>query len=166
MVPHHQLDSTQLLHYLTDFPYTNGPYRNILDWYKHRGGKIRQHYKLLDIIGTWIGYGHLYDPRQILTINSNGRFSNISEEALEKDSLGEMTYNYTRTVQGTYNYDSSKNLLMLKNWEDLELNDENLEAYVKQRDPENKYLIIHSIEKDTMYVADEIGDLWPFFRKR
>lgn len=140
--------------------------RNILDWYKHRGGKIRHHYKLRDIIGTWIGYGHLYDSRQILTINSNGRFSNISEEALEKDSLGEMTYNYTRTVQGTYNYDSSKNLLMLKNWEDMELNDKNLEAYVKQRDPENKYLIIHSIEKDTMYVADEIGDLWPFFRKR
>lgn len=41
-----------------------------------------------------------------------------------------------------------------------------LDAYVKQRDPENKYLIIHSIVHDTMYVADEQGDLWPFYRKR
>lgn len=140
--------------------------RDILDWYKFRGGDIKIHYKIEDILGTWIGYGHLYDPRQILTINPNGMYINILEEALEKDSLDRMIYNYTQTNQGTYNYDSSHNLLMLKNWEELELNDENLEAYVKQRDPENKYMIIHSIEKDTMYIADEIGDLWPFYRKR
>lgn len=140
--------------------------RDILDWYKYRGGKIEKHYKLDDIIGTWIGYGHLYDPRQILTIYPNGRFSNITEEALKEDSLGRMIYNYTNTIQGMYSYDSNKNLLMFKNWEEMELNDKNLEAYVKQRDPENKHLIIHSIDKDTMYVADEIGDLWPFFRER
>lgn len=55
---------------------------------------------------------------------------------------------------------------MLKNWQEIELNNKTLESFVKQRDPENKYLIIHSIEKDTMYVADEIGVLWPFFRKK
>lgn len=140
--------------------------RSILDWYSYRRGKLIKHYTLKDITGTWIGYGHLYDPRQILSINSNGRFMNISEEALTKDSLDRMTYNYTTTIQGTYRYDSNNNLLILKNWENLELNDENLEAYVKQEIPENKYLIIHSIENDTMYVADEIGDLWPFYRKR
>ena len=140
--------------------------RDILDWYKYRIGEIGTHYKLDDIIGTWIGYGHLYDPRQILTIYKNGRFSNITEEALENDSIGGITYNYTKTVQGAYNYDSNKNLLRLKNWQQIELNNKTLEYFVKQRDPENKYLIIHSIEKDTMYVADEIGDLWPFFRKK
>lgn len=141
--------------------------RDIFDWYKYRGHKIKKHYKLDDIIGTWVGYGHLYDPRQVLTINSNGRFSNISEEALGKDSLDCMIYNYTSTTQGVYNYDSNKNLLMLTNWEDIiKLKNKNPEAFVKRRDPQNKYLIIHSIDNDTMYVADEIGDLWPFFRKR
>lgn len=140
--------------------------RSILDWYRYRGGKLKKHYSLNDILGTWIGYGHLCDPRQILSINSNGRFTNISEEALTQDSLGSMTYNYMKTIQGIYSYDSNNNLLILKNWKNLKLNDENLEAYVKQEHPENKYLIIHSIENDTMYVADEIGDLWPFYRKR
>ncbi len=34
-----------------------------------------------------------------------------------------------------------------------------LDVYVKQRDPGNKYFIINSIVCDTMYVADEQGDL-------
>lgn len=140
--------------------------RSISDWYSYRVGKLKKHYALKDILGTWIGYGHLPDSRQILSIKPNGMYINITEEALEKDSLDRMIYNYTQTNQGTYNYNSSKNLLMLKNWEDMKLKDETLEAYVKRRDPENKYLIIHSIENDTMYVADDMGNLWPFYRKK
>lgn len=110
--------------------------RNISDWYRYRVGDITHHYSLNDITGTWIGYGHLYDPRQYLTINKNGSFVSVWEEALTKDSNGQMIYNYTNTIRGTYKFDSQKNLLMLRNWENMELKEETLEAYIKQKDPE------------------------------
>lgn len=140
--------------------------REISDWYKYRYGKLTHHYNLEDIIGTWIGYGHLYDPRHILTLNADGTFSYISEEALNQGPDGKMRYDYESTIRGNYVYNARENKLKFKNWEKMRLEEETLEAYVKQRDPENKYLIIHSIVGDTMYVADEIGDLWPYFRKR
>lgn len=140
--------------------------RDIADWYKYRHGDIRLHYKLEDITGTWIGYGHLYDPRQILTINTDGTFSNVTEEALTQGEDGEMRYAYAGTVKGKYVYNPYFNTIKFKNWDKMELKDETLEAYIKRKDPENKYLIVHSIKQDTMYIADDIGDLWPFIRKK
>lgn len=140
--------------------------RDISDWYRYRVGDITHQYSLNDLVGTWIGYGHLYDPRQYLTLNKNGSFVSVGEEALTKDSNGQMIYNYTNTIRGRYRFDSQKNLLMLRNWENMELKEETLEAYIKQKDPENKYWIIHSIDRDTMYMADDSGDLWPFFRQK
>ena len=77
-----------------------------------------------------------------------------------------MRYAYASTIKGNYVYDAQTNRLKFKNWEKIRLEGKTLEAYVKQRDPENKYLIIHSLVRNTMYVADEQGDLWPFYRKR
>lgn len=139
--------------------------RDIYDWYKYRHGIIKRNYPLEQIAGTWIGYGHRYDPRQILTIKGDGRFVNVCEEALPEDSIGEIAYIYTQTVKGMFEYDETKNKLTLKNWDSLPETEENIEAYVKQENPNNKYMIIHSMVGDTMYVADDIGDLWPFFRK-
>lgn len=139
--------------------------RDIYDWYKYRHGEIENHYQFAQIVGTWVGYGHLYDPRQILTISPDGRFTNITEEAMNQDCNGEMLYNYTNTIKGRYEYDSTKNRITLKNWDFLGYTDDNLEAYVKQANPNNKYMIIHSIVGDTMMVADEIGDLWPYICK-
>lgn len=138
---------------------------DISDWYEYRHGNIRHHYKLNEIIGTWSGYGHLYDPRQILTINADGTFTNVTEEALSQDDEGKMHYVYAGTVKGKYVYKPNFNTIMFKNWDKMELKNETLEAHVKQKDPENKYLIVHSIVRDTMYIADDIGDLWPFIRE-
>lgn len=139
--------------------------RDISDWYKYRYGKVAHNYSLNQLFGTWIGYGHLYDPRQILTINSDGSFVNIEEEALGKDNKGEMLYNYTETIMGRFDYDEKENKMTLKNWTRLLHTKDNIEAYVKQSNPNNKYMIIHSIIGDTMYVADEMGDIWPYIRK-
>ena len=140
--------------------------RDISDWYKYRYGDLKCSYKINEIIGTWIGYGHLYDPRQILTLNADGTFSNITEEALTEGADGKMRYDYASTIKGNYVYNARKNRIKNKNWEKMRLEEKTLEAYGKQRDPENRYLIIHSIVGDTMYVADDIGDLWPYYRKR
>ena len=140
--------------------------RDISDWYKYRHGDLKSRYRIDDIIGTWIGYGHLYDPRQILILNANGTFSIVSEEAISEGADGKMRYAYASTIKGNYVYDAQTNRLKFKNWEKIRLEGKTLEAYVKQRDPENKYLIIHSLVRNTMYVADEQGDLWPFYRKR
>lgn len=45
-------------------------------------------------------------------------------------------------------------------------NETNLDWFIKYQDPENEYFIVHSIEGDTMIVADEEGDFWPYIRNR
>lgn len=140
--------------------------RDIFDWYKYRYGDVERHYPIDELIGTWIGYGHRYDPREILNIYRDGTFMSVEEEALNEDANGNMRYSYNKTTRGKYHYDQQKNKFKFINWEVVPLNDENLEAYIKQRDPWNRYMIIHSVEGDTMYIADEIGDLWPFIRQK
>lgn len=139
--------------------------RDIYDWYKYRHGEINRQIPMKQIWGTWIGYGHLYDPRHILTLKPDSSFIDVKEEALIQNESGEILYNYTETIHGKYEYDIAKNRLTFKNWRRLPQTEENLEAYIKLINPNNEYMIIHSIVGDTMYVADNSGDLWPYIRQ-
>lgn len=140
--------------------------RDISDWYKYRHGPITRHYRLCDITGAWCGRdcqtGH---SRQILTLHPNGYFSAETEMPVGREAAGEMRYYLKETVRGKYTYDPVLNKLVLKNWNVLELRDATLETYIRQRDPENRHMVIHRIDRDTMYIADETGNLLPYCRQ-
>lgn len=139
---------------------------DISDLYSNRFGKIKRHYTIDMIQGAWYGYGHHYDNRIKLSINPEGSFAIESEEAVKEDSDGEMIYKYHETVKGRYVYDSYYNKLKLLNENNIELNGETLEVYIKLANPENEDMIIHSIEGDTMWIADYCADLRPYYRIR
>lgn len=140
--------------------------REISDWYKYRHGNIKHHYPIGSIIGKWQGYGPKRNTRNTLSIKADGSFIHEREEATNEAEKGKIRYEYAETIQGRYKYNPQWNQLTLNNWQSIELNEENLEAFVKQRNPQNKYMIIHSIVRDTMYVADEVGNLWPYIRRK
>lgn len=150
-------------------PSDNGKYfpQEIYDQYQYYRGDLKCYYTLNDFVGTWTKYGHLYDDRQILSLNPDGTFTNITEEATCQDSRGVMQYHYKSTIKGKYTFDPQTNTLMFKNWrKKMELNTETLDWYIKSKDPENHYVIIHSIDTDTMYFCDDCGDLSPLFRTK
>ena len=54
---------------------------DIYDQYEYRNGKLKKQYSQKDILGTWYGYGHLYDNRTTLILNEDGSYKLVREEA-------------------------------------------------------------------------------------
>lgn len=138
------------------FPYT------VYDAYLFRHGTPKKHYDVSRLYGTWVGYGHLYDPRHFLTINPDGTYTDVTEEALNKDASGEMRYVYSSTVKGKYVYDKSRNKLTFlnrKHMHEISRND-----FIIYSHPEHTERIIHSVKRRAMDWSDEDGDLWYYQR--
>lgn len=154
------IDSIRSTMGLNDYgkPFPN----DINEYYNYRHGEIRNYYSDMDIQGEWIIYGHLYDPRRCLTFSPDGKFIEISQYALNKDAYGNMHYYHKGRIEGIYSYDRSKNLITLYNYENLMSIP--LEGFLKYEHPENLRYVIHKIENDTIWLADEVGDIWPGFR--
>ena len=132
------------------------------DEYVYRHGKPLENYQTEQLYGTWIGYGHLYDPRHILTLNPNGSYIDIIENADRLNINKEIEYVFTSKIIGKYIYDKGFNKLTLLNTKhEYEIPTEN---YLIYNNPEHSKYIIHSIENDTLILADETGDLWPYYR--
>ena len=88
---------------------------DIYDQYMYRNGKLKKQYSLKDILGTWYGYGHLYDDRKTLILKEDGSYELIREEALNQDENGKMIYDYYSTISGKYFYDTKENKITLLN---------------------------------------------------
>ncbi len=114
------------------------------------------------LIGTWYGYGHLYDPRTVLTIYKDSTYTETTENCGDYDDNGRLTYTFAYEKRGRYLYRQSENRLSFLNYN----NPDSLsrEAYMKSKNPINEVRIIYSIEKDTMWMFDGHSDLWPYFR--
>ena len=154
------IDSIRKTIGLTDYgkPYPS----DINEFYKFRGGKLEKKYKVQNIHGEWIIYGHKYDPRERLTLLPNGQFIEIEQNVLAEDSLGKMRYFHRGRKDGFYTYDETKNLITLYNYENIR--NIPLEGFLKYDNPENRQYIVASIDNDTIWLADEVGDLWQGYR--
>lgn len=154
------IDSIRKTMGLTDYgkPYPS----DINEFYKFRGGKLEKKYKAEDLHGEWIIYGHRFDPRESITFFPVGTFMEITQNALAEDSLGKMHYFHRGRKDGFYSYDETKNLITLYNYENIR--NIPLEGFIKYDNPENRRYIVASIDNDTIWLADEVGDLWPGYR--
>lgn len=127
----------------------------------YRYGKPKHDDIPLDsLIGTWHGYGHIYDPRTILTINPDGTYQVTVEESTDDDGI--ITYCFASEKSGKYNYKATENRLTL-----LDYNTESAltrEAYLKSKNPLYEVRIIYYLEGDTMWLFDGHSDIWPYFR--
>lgn len=115
------------------------------------------------IIGTWHGYGHIYDPRTILMLNADSTYTVDIEEAQDYDANGEMTYQFVRELSGRVQYNQKNNQIDLKNYNATETLSR--EAYMKSKNPQDEVLIIYKLEKDTMWLVDSQSDIWPYVRQ-
>ena len=73
-----------------------------------------------------------------------------------------MHYFHRGRKDGFYTYDETKNLITLYNYE--KIRNIPLEGFLKYDNPENRRYIVASIDNDTIWLADEVGDLWPGYR--
>lgn len=135
---------------------------DIYDEYIYRHGKQTCKYTESQIYGTWIEYGHKYNSRTKLTINPDGSYIEITEEAAKDNLCGTMIYHLSSTVMGKYNYDNTCNKLTLKN-QRREFDIPRVE-YIIYAHPEHKQMIVHSITGETMILADEKGNLSQFYK--
>lgn len=136
---------------------------DIFDQYLYRNRKFHRNYDISEFSGTWIGYGHRWDSREILTINSDGSYTSKSEEALNYDYDNQlMNYQYYSTTRGFYTYDKSHNKLSFLNTN--RNSTVTLDEAAKYEHPENCEIIVHAIKGDTMEIADHVGDIHYYFR--
>lgn len=115
------------------------------------------------IIGTWYGYGHIYDPRIILTLYADSTYTVDIEEAQDFDASGKMTYQFVQELSGRFRYNQKKNLITLKNYNATQTLSR--ESYMTSRNPQDEVFIIYKLEKDTMWLVDRQSDIWPYFRQ-
>ena len=141
------------------------PFPNdIYDQYVYRNGYLKKKYLQKDILGTWYGYGHLYDDLKTLTLNEDGSYELIREEALNQDKNGDMIYDYYSTISGKYIYEPLQNKITLLNFR--EKNKIEREEFIEYDHPEHEEFIVHEIKDSEMQLANEFGDLWPYFKMK
>ena len=137
---------------------------DIYDQYEYRNGKLKKQYSQRDILGTWYGYGHLYDDLKTLTLNEDGSYELIKEEVLHRDKNGDIIYDYYSTISGKYIYEPLQNKITLINFR--EKNKIEPEEFIENDHPEHEEFIVHEIKDSEMQLANEFGDLWPYFRQK
>ena len=157
------LDSIKIgrTHILSDCgePYPEDIYKMCI----YRYGAPKGRYKIDSLLGTWHGYGHYYDPREILTLRRDGTYSVIVEDALDVDENFVMQYQYDHEYHGRYTYDETQNKLTWLNvnsYENLTRSD-----FLKYENPLNNEELVYSLQNDTMMLFDG-ADCWPYYKIR
>lgn len=116
------------------------------------------------LIGTWHGYGHLYDPRTILTINLDSTYSIIIEDCGNYDNAGNLTYTFAYEKKGNLRYNPAQNMLTFVKFNENTPESLTREAFMKSRNPIDEVRILYSLENDTMWIFDGHSDFHPYFR--
>lgn len=136
-----------------------------IDEYKmcvYRHGTPKGQYKIDSLLGTWHGYGHMYDSRRVLTLRKDYTFSLVIEEALNQDENGIMRYQFKSKFHGEYTYDETRNMLTFLNINDYSRLTR--EAFMKYDNPLNEIAIVFYLQRDTMKLYELTGDCWPYFK--
>ena len=134
----------------------------IYNEYIYRHGKPTRHYQIKELIGTWISNGYHNDSKYILSINSDDTYINKTYNAANPNIAEEIEYVLTSKIMGKYTYDKNFNKLTLLNTE-CEYNIPT-DSFIIYDNPEHSEYIIHSIEGDTLILANKTGDLWTYYR--
>lgn len=129
-----------------------------------RGEPITPNVPLDSLIGTWHGYGHLYDPRTVLTINPDSTYSIIIEDCGDYDDNGNLTYTFAYEKRGNLRYNPAQNMLTFLKFNENEPASLTREAYMKSKNPIDEVRIIYSLDRDTMWIFDGHSDFFPYFR--
>lgn len=113
------------------------------------------------IMGTWYGYGHLYDPIEIMTLKNDGTFTLQIKPVIEV--CNNVRYGEAQLISsGKFCYKEERNELIFKDF--YSEKDLNRGDYIKYKNPHDKVSIVFSLEQDTLTLYENIGDCFYYYR--
>ena len=116
-------------------------------------------------IGKWYGYGHLYDPIDVLTFFYDGSYISSTIPMIGLSDNNRPKYGCEiEEYQGKYEYQQNINQITFIDVfpeKDLTRFD-----YLIYENPRNNNLIVFSIEQDTMKLYDNLGDIKYYYRHK
>lgn len=129
-----------------------------------RYGDPERKIPLDSLCGVWYGYGHLWDPRRTLTINPDGTYSLLIEEAIRETDEGKMVYTGDSVAAGRYKYEPKFNKITY-----LDVHDSIYVAQCKSEkypNPKDEEAIVFSLRNDTLQLFELTCDCWPYLRHK
>ncbi len=128
----------------------------------YRYGELERKIAKREILGTWIMYGHLYDPRTILTLNGDGTYKWILQDYIgSAPKPSPEDYQTSDVRQGRYTYSPEYNkITLLKFHKKSDLDEAD---FVKYAEPTNHEMVVYYADGENMDIYEDT-DMWYYQR--